>query len=100
MFPKDKRVRLKGKKLEDLNNEIFKRDNYCCIACKAKGKEVCVSPLEKFHHEPCGAKKSDEINKGVVLCMECHYERHHGKKCLEIKHRILNYLRDLYGVST
>lgn len=96
MFPKGEHVRLKGKKIEDLNNEIFERDNYCCIVCKAEGKKVYVSPLEKFHHEPCGASKSDEINKGVVLCFKHHQERHFGKEMLKVKNIIMNYLKKMY----
>lgn len=91
VFQKSKRVKLKGKKLEQLNQDIFDRDNNRCVVCGH-----FASSAEKFHHEPCGAKKSDEISKGVVLCMECHYERHHGKKCLEIKDKIINYLKNLY----
>lgn len=91
MFEKDKRIKLKGEKLQQLNQDIFDRDNNKCVVCGH-----FVSSEEKFHHEPCGNKKSDEINKGVVLCMECHFERHFGKSCLEIKREVLSYLRNLY----
>lgn len=93
MFQKNKRVKLKGEKLQQLNQDIFDRDNSRCVVCGH-----FVSSEEKFHHEPCGTKKSDEVGKGVVLCMECHFERHFGKSCLEIKRKVLSYLRNLYEV--
>lgn len=68
---KTKRVRLKGKALRELNAAIQERDGYCCIIC---GRYV--DPGEKFHHEPPGAEKSDEMGKGVTLCFDCHQERH------------------------
>ena len=63
MMMKTKKVKLYGEKLRKLNTAIHERDNNCCIIC---GKYV--DPNEKFHHEPCGAMKSDEISKGVTLC--------------------------------
>jgi hypothetical protein len=88
---KSKRVRLKGEPLKKLNYEIHERDNYTCVVC---GGHV---PLEeKFHHEPCGANKSDEISKGCLLCQECHYQRHHGKAAGVIKETCEVYLNDIY----
>lgn len=93
MFQKNERVKLKGKKLEQLNQDIFDRDNSRCVVCGH-----FVSSAEKFHHEPCGTKKSDEVEKGVVLCMECHFERHHGKReSIVIKKKIEDYLKSIYG---
>ena len=87
MIGKTKRIRLKGKKLRELNAAIHERDGHCCIIC---GRYV--DPGEKFHHEPCGAEKSDEIDKGVLLCFDCHKERHFGPKSKEIKTKIEEYL--------
>lgn len=56
MLQKIKRVKLYGKKLRELNNAIFERDNYRCIVCGAY-----VSPDHKFHHEPNSQDKTDEM---------------------------------------
>lgn len=82
---KTKKVKLYGEKLRKLNTAIHERDNNCCIIC---GKYV--DPNEKFHHEPCGAMKSDEISKGVTLCYDCHAERHFGKTVMQSEHRLKN----------
>lgn len=84
---KTKRIRLKGKTLRDLNNAIFDRDGDKCIIC---GR--WVSRQEKFHHEPAEALKSDEIDKGAVLCMDCHHKRHHTEECNAIKAKVEEYL--------
>lgn len=90
-FPKENRVKLKGKELRELNAAIFTRDGYCYILC---GRYV--SPGEKFHHDPNGNGKSDEIHKGVVLCGDCHWKRHFTDQCMILKRRILKYLQDHY----
>ena len=92
MLEKEKRVRLHGNRLKQLNSEIFERDGHKCVVC---GRWVAVG--FKFHHEPCGIDKSDEIEKGVVLCRECHFERHNGKNNQEIRKKIVDYLKGLYG---
>lgn len=91
MLEKVKRVRLRGKKLKQLNSKIFERDGHKCVVC---GRWVAVG--FKFHHEPCGSDKSDEVEKGVVLCPECHFMRHNGKNSQEIREKILAYLKRLY----
>lgn len=88
---KTKRIRLKGKALAQLNSDIYERDGGVCVIC---GRFVL--PGTKFHHEPCGAEKSDEIAKAVILCNECHYQRHHGK-VKEYRQKAMEYLYDLYG---
>ena len=94
MLKKEKRTKLHGKKLRQLNSEIFERDGHKCVVC---GRWVAVGL--KFHHEPCGIDKSDEIEKGVVLCPECHFERHNGANSQEIRKKIVDYLKMLYGKS-
>lgn len=42
---------------------------------------------------------SDQIEYGVLLCMDCHTERHHGKKCNDVKEYCRKYLINLYGES-
>lgn len=92
MMMKTKKVKLYGEKLRKLNTAIHERDGNCCIIC---GRYV--DPGEKFHHEPCGALKSDEISKGVTLCYDCHQERHCGAGSRVVKEQIKEYLQGLYG---
>lgn len=63
-----------------------------CIVCGAY-----VEPGRKFHHEPCGVYKSDEINKAVTLCDRCHFERHNGMKAEDVRQKCVDYLQTLYG---
>lgn len=92
MLQKEKRVKLYGKKLRQLNHEIFERDGYACIVC---GRYV--SENRKFHHEPNGQNKSDEITCGVVLCDQCHRLRHDSAQLKNIKAKCEMYLKKLYG---
>lgn len=89
---KNKRVRLKGKALRELNAAIHERDGHHCIICGAY-----VDPGEKFHHEPGGAKKSDVIEQGATLCFKCHQRRHFGADSREVKQQVNDYLANLYG---
>lgn len=92
-IPKTKIIRLKGQKLAKLNETIHQRDQHKCIYCGNR-----VDPGEKFHHEHNGIK-SDQIEYGVLLCMDCHKERHHGQKCNDVKEYCRKYLINLYGES-
>lgn len=92
MFQKKKRVRLKRAELEELNRAIHTRDGHNCIIC---GAYVPIGA--KFHHEPQGADKSDEIEKGVLLCFNCHQIRHFGKDSQTVREKIIDYLARLYG---
>lgn len=89
---KTKRIHLTGKKLRDLNDFVHDRDWNKCIVCGAY-----VPRGEKFHHEPCGVYKSDEAEKAVTLCSQCHFDRHHGTKAAEVRQKCVDYLRKLYG---
>lgn len=91
-IPKSKRIKLRGKKLRDLNHNIHDRDDYRCVVC---GQEV--EEGEKFHHEPCGIYKSDEETKAVLLCEKCHKKRHFTDQAAEIRDQCVQYLRSLYG---
>ena len=92
MMMKAKRVHLHGEKLRKLNTAIHERDNNCCIIC---GRYV--DPNEKFHHEPCGAMKRDEIEKGVTLCYNCHAEQKKSKNCEAVRAQIKEYLQSIYS---
>lgn len=90
MFLKQRRIKLHGTALRKLNNAIFERDSHACVCCGAY-----VSSDHKFHHEPCGAYKSDEISKGVVLCTNCHFLRHNsGKYMAGVRDAAIKHLQN------
>ena len=91
---KQSKVRLKGKVLSKLNDDIHERGGHTCII---DGCARYVLPGVKFHHEPCGSDKEDRIEKACLLCEHCHYVRHHGRDGLEeIKQQCIDYLSSLY----
>lgn len=61
-----------------------------------KGKDINVDIFLPNEHNGI---KSDQIEYGVLLCMDCHTERHHGKKCNDVKEYCRKYLINLYGES-
>jgi len=83
--PKVKTIRLKGKALHDLYEEVRQRDGELCIAC---GK--WVEPGNPPHHiEPRGTGGQDVLENLVTVCSdpECfHYQYHHGslKRAVQI----------------
>lgn len=88
MFAKNKQVQLKGQSLNKLVAAVYDRDQHKCAVC---GR--WVEEGHKPHHEPLGyGRKSDELRKMVLLCDECHYERHHGKESDKVKDKIERYL--------
>lgn len=90
---KKKPIRLTGRALAELNKAIHERDCDSCIICGHYVPEGV-----KFHHHRQGPDKEDIIENGVVLCMVCHYELHHGKHGREYKNKVEEYLRSLYGI--
>lgn len=88
---KVEKVRLKGKALAKLNEDIHERDNYACIIT---GEYVPLGV--KFHHVVRGANKEDRIECGVTLSYKTH-QLAHGSKAMEIRERCEEYLRGLYG---
>lgn len=92
MFPKNKRIRLTGKPLVELNRQIHERDDYTCII-KGCGRHVALG--EKFHHEPCGAYKEDVIEKGCCLCY-MHHQLRESKEGDDIRQQCEDYLNGLY----
>ncbi|MGE1061224.1 hypothetical protein NXG27_01045 [Megasphaera paucivorans] len=83
-------MRLSGKKLRKLNNDIHDRDHHQCIVCG-----VYVPNGIKFHHERSGLK-NDCIEEGVTLCYACHQQRHFGAVA-KIRKICRDYLTKLYG---
>jgi hypothetical protein len=85
-------IRLKGKALSALNEEIHERDNYTCII---EGCDIYVPIGEKFHHEPCGSYKEDVIYKGCCLCYG-HHQQCDGVNSYIIRQQCRDYLSSLY----
>ncbi|MCM0760678.1 hypothetical protein M7775_19185 [Sporomusa sphaeroides DSM 2875] len=93
MFPKDKREKLKGKSLKQLNNDIHERDGDKCIIKTCRRN---VLPGVKFHHQPFGNKKRDRIECGCTLCPDCHHELHFGEDSRKYIAECEEYLSGLY----
>lgn len=91
MIAKQKRIRLHGDALRELNDAIYERDGGRCIIC---GRYV--EPGTKFHHVLQASYKTDEIEYGVLLCPECHH-RAHFVDVRNIKQKCLAYLERKYG---
>lgn len=93
ILAKQKRVHLTGKKARKLYEQVYERDGGHCIVCGAY-----IPFGVKEHHEPCGAYKSDEPEKTVMLCNDCHYKRHNdGSEGPSVRAACISYLQDLYG---
>ncbi|MBP2654989.1 MAG: hypothetical protein H6Q73_2558 [Firmicutes bacterium] len=92
---KKKPIRLKGKKLAELNKAIHERDSYTCII-KRCNRHVPLG--EKFHHEPPGAYKEDIIYKGCILCYS-HHQLREGNEAVKVKKECQDYLRGLYPME-
>lgn len=86
------RVHLTGKKAHAFYDEIYERDGHTCAIC---GKHVPYGV--KYHHEPCGSYRSDEKEKVLLLCQECHYARHNLGNAEEVREAAVTYLQELYG---
>ncbi|WP_110955742.1 hypothetical protein [Anaerosinus massiliensis] len=89
---KQKRIRLRGKAVAELNQFIHERDNYTCVV-PGCGKHVPIG--EKWHHEPCGVYKEDIPEKGCLLCYK-HHQQRDGKNSAEIREACEGYLNNLY----
>lgn len=88
--PKKNVVHLGSAAKKTLRKKIFNRDHDCCVVC---GKKA-----EQWHHEPFGADKSDEPEKGVALCAMCHHILHNDpNKGKEYEAKVIAYLWTLYG---
>ena len=72
-------------------DDIYARDGGRCVRC---GRPIAYGV--KYHHEPCGIYRSDEENKVVMLCEECHYIRHHVSPA-KVQPDCVAYLQGLYG---
>lgn len=64
MIPKIKRIRLKGKALKKLCEEVYRRDDCLCVNCNS-----FVEPGVKPHHEPLKSQGGqDRLEDMAMLC--------------------------------
>lgn len=70
-YPKNPPIRLKGKKLYALYQQVFERDNYTCQECGSMY-------LDKAPHHilPKGRGGGDTAENLITLCVRCHARRH------------------------
>lgn len=92
MMFKQKKVILTGKKQRLLHEQVYNRDGCCCALCGAPLPEGV-----KAHHEPPKSQGGQDIAENlIVLCGECHAQRHFNNP-REYKAKCREYLAALYG---
>ena len=72
-YPKNKPVRLKGKKLTDLYKKVLERDNYTC-------QDKCCPggfPIDPPHHIVFKSQGGGDTEDNLITyCRHCHGLRH------------------------
>lgn len=53
--------------------KVYKRDNYICKCCGAKGVDVEAHHLENFSDNPT---LRTDVDNGITLCKNCHLQFH------------------------
>ena len=75
MPEKNKRIRLHGAALRKLYDEVYERDEGCCVVC---GRHVPYGSIP--HHIDFGASKEDTLENLCLLCSDrefpCHVKAH------------------------
>lgn len=76
-YPKNPSIRLKGKKLYDLYERVFERDNYECQEPDGEGGICGSNQLDKApHHKIFKSSGGSDTEENLIsLCI-----RHHGQK--------------------
>ena len=92
MIPKIKRIRLKGKALSKLCEEVYNRDSGLCVYCSHY-----VEPGATPHHEPLTSQGGqDRLEDMAMLCNDCHYLRHNAAEGVVIGQKVKAYLSTKY----
>lgn len=92
MIPKIKRIRLKGKALKKLCEEVYWRDDCLCVNCSS-----FVEPGVKPHHEPLKSQGGqDRLEDMAMLCNDCHDLRHNSAEGIVIGRKVRSYLSAKY----
>ena len=72
--PKTKRIRLKGKKLYDLYERVFERDNYTCQNPDCPGGwQLDKAPHHVIFKSQGGSDTEENL---LTLCLYCHGKAH------------------------
>ena len=67
---------------DELRREVYKRDNYTCQRCGAKGKKVGGDAEINCHHiVPRSRGGTDNSYNLITLCEECHIAQP-GHSCM------------------
>lgn len=78
---------------QKVKNEVWERDNHCCIFC---GKEVPItcanSHIVKRSHGGLGIPENV-----VCACPDCHHEYDNGKYSLNYVVKAQNHMLKIYG---
>lgn len=89
---KHKAIRLKGAALAALNQQVYERDQHCCVNCKR-----WVEDGHKFHHVIYKSQGGgDTLDNAVLLCYDCH-QKVHGAGGREITDKLKRYLEWMHG---
>jgi hypothetical protein len=65
--------RRKSIKYSEWRNNIFKLDNYICVACQQKGCSLVAHHVDGYHW---AKDKRFDMKNGVTLCKKCHSRFH------------------------
>ena len=68
--PKNKPIRLKGKKYKALQYAVLKRDDFTCQKCG------CWTTAPPHHIKFRSSGGSDTMENMITLCMKCHEKEH------------------------
>lgn len=60
---------------KDWRTSVFKRDDYTCQRCGAKGVRLNAHHVMPFAYYP---DLRTDVNNGITLCVSCHKAVHHG----------------------
>jgi hypothetical protein len=93
---KYKPIRIKGKNLEKLHNEVFELDGGKCCLTGEHHAPVYIAPGTPAHHVNHGKNKEDVKENMIMLCTSCH-DRAHTKDSNHIKTACKVYLRKRDG---
>lgn len=90
-FPKDQRVRLKGRHMEALRLSCYLRDGGKCCICgcdlSLTGEHPVWPPMHMAHIKSRGAGGSDVIGNVRSLCPRDHLITEHNPKSVPPKER-------------
>lgn len=93
---KHKTIRLRGKTLRKLHEEVYEMDGGKCCLTGEHDKTVYIPQGTPAHHVNHGKDKEDVKENMLMLCIGCH-DRAHTKDKQHIKESCKEYLRQRDG---